>query len=93
MMRNMSRNIMLNRVDESVLQVEGQIGDKIVSQAKEGINSLVKGQLLGQDCGCTNSGDGGAGHCSAVCDYVVGNSCGGDFQDEKRDDDCCDDLN
>ncbi|KAI8797647.1 hypothetical protein BgiBS90_002824 [Biomphalaria glabrata] len=23
---------------------------------------------------------------------VVGKSCGGDFQDEKRDDDCCDDL-
>ncbi|KAI8778562.1 hypothetical protein BgiBS90_021212 [Biomphalaria glabrata] len=73
MMGNMSRNIILNKVDESVLQVEGQIDQsvKIVSQAKEEINSLVKGQLPGQDCGCTNSGDGGARYCSAVCDCVV----------------------
>ncbi|KAI8742814.1 hypothetical protein BgiBS90_034315 [Biomphalaria glabrata] len=94
-MGNMSRNIMLNKVDKSVLQVEGQIdqSDNIVSQAKGGINSLGKEQLPGQDCGCTNSGDGGAGDWSAVCDYVVGKSVAGDFQGEKRDDDCCDDLN
>ncbi|KAI8763958.1 histone H1, gonadal isoform X3 [Biomphalaria glabrata] len=95
MMGNMSRNIMLNKVDETLLQVEGQIdqSDKIVSQLKEGINSLVKGQLPGQDCGCTNSGDGGAGDWSAVCDCVVGKSGGDDFRGEKRDNDCCDDLN
>ncbi|KAI8764139.1 hypothetical protein BgiBS90_030377 [Biomphalaria glabrata] len=82
MMRNMSRNIMLNKVDKSVLQVEGQIdqSDKIVLQAKGGINSLGKEQLPGQDCGCTNSGDGGAGDWSAVCDCVVGKSDGDDFQ-------------
>ncbi|KAI8784907.1 hypothetical protein BgiBS90_014434 [Biomphalaria glabrata] len=71
---NMSKNIMLNKVDESVLQVEGQIdqSDKIVSQAKGGINSLGKEQLPGKDCGCTNSGDGSSGDWSAVCDCVVG---------------------
>ncbi|KAI8794053.1 hypothetical protein BgiBS90_004429 [Biomphalaria glabrata] len=72
----------------------------MVSQLKEGVDSLVKEQLpvdslvkklRGQDCGCTNSGDGDAGDLSAVC--VVGKSCGCDFQDEKRDGDCCDDLN
>ncbi|KAK0049856.1 hypothetical protein Bpfe_020748 [Biomphalaria pfeifferi] len=63
MICNMMRSMMWNKVDESVLQVEGQIdqSDKIVSQAKGGINSLGKEQLPGQDCGCTNSGDGGAG--------------------------------
>ncbi|KAK0064526.1 hypothetical protein Bpfe_006185 [Biomphalaria pfeifferi] len=62
----MSRNIMLNKVDESVLQVEGQIDqrDKIVSQAKGGINSLGKEPLPGQDCGCTNSDE-------AEKDYVL----------------------
>ncbi|KAI8779574.1 hypothetical protein BgiBS90_018768, partial [Biomphalaria glabrata] len=44
--------------------------DEMVSQAKEGIDSLVKKQLPvdllvkklhGQDCGCTNSGDRDAG--------------------------------
>ncbi|KAI8794041.1 alpha-actinin A [Biomphalaria glabrata] len=74
--------------------------DKMVSQVKERVDSLVKEQLPvdslvkklhGQDCGCTNSGDGDAGDLSAVC--VVGKSCGCDFQDEKRDGDCCDDLN
>ncbi|KAK0063365.1 hypothetical protein Bpfe_007006 [Biomphalaria pfeifferi] len=54
------------------------------------VDSLVK-KLRGEDCGCTNSGDGDAGNWSAVC--VVGKSCGRDFQDEKRDNDCCDDLN
>ncbi|KAI8789955.1 alpha-actinin A [Biomphalaria glabrata] len=95
MMENMSRNITLNKVDESVLQVEGQIdqSDKIVSHAKGGINSLGKEQLPGQDCGCTNSGDGGAGDWRAVCDCVVGKSGGDDFQNEKCDNDCCDDLN
>ncbi|KAK0055890.1 hypothetical protein Bpfe_014759 [Biomphalaria pfeifferi] len=59
---------MLNKVDKSVLQVEGQIDqrDKIVSQAKGGINLLGKEHLPGQDCGYTNSGDGGAGNFSAV---------------------------
>ncbi|XP_055899136.1 uncharacterized protein LOC129928531 [Biomphalaria glabrata] len=92
---NMSRNIKLNKVDEIVLQVKGQIdqSDKIVSQAKGGINSLGKEQLPGQDCGCTNSGDGGAGDWSAVCDCVVGKSGGDDFHGEKRDNDCCDDFN
>ncbi|KAI8734902.1 hypothetical protein BgiBS90_036611 [Biomphalaria glabrata] len=77
---------MLNKVDESVLQVEGQINqsDKIVSQAKGGINSLGKEQLPGQDCGCTNSGDGGVGDRSAVCDCFVGKSGGDDFQGEKH---------
>ncbi|KAK0054574.1 hypothetical protein Bpfe_015919 [Biomphalaria pfeifferi] len=81
---------MWNKVDESVLQVEGQIdqSDKIVSLAKGGINSLGKEQLPG----CTNSGDEGAGDWSAVCDCVVGKSDGDDFQGEKRDNDCCDDL-
>ncbi|KAI8779944.1 hypothetical protein BgiBS90_019138 [Biomphalaria glabrata] len=74
----------------------------MVSQAKEGVDSLVKEQLpvdslvkklRGQDCGCTNSGDGDAGDWSAVCVCVVGKSCGCDFQDEKCDNDCCDDLN
>ncbi|KAI8776443.1 hypothetical protein BgiBS90_022191 [Biomphalaria glabrata] len=74
--------------------------DKTVSQMKEGVDSLVKEQLpvdslvkklRGQDCGCTNSGDGDTGDWSAVC--VVGKSCGCDFQDEKRDNVCCDDLN
>ncbi|KAI8784910.1 hypothetical protein BgiBS90_014437, partial [Biomphalaria glabrata] len=62
-----------SKVDESVLQVEGQIdqSDKIVSLAKGGINSLGKEQWPGQDFGCTNSGDGGAGDWSAVCDCVV----------------------
>ncbi|KAK0068833.1 hypothetical protein Bpfe_001796 [Biomphalaria pfeifferi] len=55
------------------------------------VDSLVK-KLRGQDCGCTNSGDGDAGNWSAVCVCVVGKSCGCDFQDEKRDNDCCDDL-
>ncbi|KAI8798056.1 hypothetical protein BgiBS90_000359 [Biomphalaria glabrata] len=72
----------------------------MVSQLKEGVDSLIKEQLpvdslvkklRGQDCGCTNSGDGDAGDWSAVC--VVGKSFGCDFQDEKRDNDCCDDLN
>ncbi|KAI8761418.1 hypothetical protein BgiBS90_031203, partial [Biomphalaria glabrata] len=69
----MMRNMMWNKVDESVSQVEGQIdqSDKIVSQAKGEINSLGKEQLPGQDSGCTNSGDGGAGDWSAVCDCVV----------------------
>ncbi|KAK7010229.1 hypothetical protein BgiMline_001823 [Biomphalaria glabrata] len=74
----------------------------MLSQLKEGVNSFVKEQLpvdslvkklRGQDCGCTNSGDGDAGDLSAVCVCVVGKSCGCDFQDEKRDGDCCDDLN
>ncbi|KAI8783686.1 hypothetical protein BgiBS90_015302, partial [Biomphalaria glabrata] len=74
----------------------------MVSRMKEGVDSLVKEQLpvdslvkklRGQDCGCTNSGDGDAGDLSAVCVCVVGKSCGCDFQDEKRDNDCCDDLN
>ncbi|KAI8761398.1 alpha-actinin A [Biomphalaria glabrata] len=84
-----------SKVDESVLQVEGQIdqSDKIVSLAKGGINSLGKEQLPGQDYGCTNSGDAGARDWSAVCDCVVGKSGGDDFQGEKRDNDCCDDLN
>ncbi|KAI8740138.1 hypothetical protein BgiBS90_035170 [Biomphalaria glabrata] len=58
-----------NKVVESVSLVEGQTDqfDKMVSQAKGRIDSLVKEQLhvdllvkklLGQDCGCTNSGDG-----------------------------------
>ncbi|KAI8791511.1 hypothetical protein BgiBS90_006975 [Biomphalaria glabrata] len=67
--------------------------DKMVSQLKEGVDSLVKEQLpvdslvkklRGQDCGCTNSGDGDAGDLSAVCVCVVGKSCGCDFQDEKH---------
>ncbi|KAK0049783.1 hypothetical protein Bpfe_020804 [Biomphalaria pfeifferi] len=49
--------------------------------------------LHGQDYGCTNSGDGEAGDWSAVCGCVVGKSCGRDFLDEKRDNDCCYDLN
>ncbi|KAI8794169.1 hypothetical protein BgiBS90_004546 [Biomphalaria glabrata] len=74
----------------------------MVSRMKEGVDSLVKEQLpvdslvkklRGQDCGCTNSGDGDAGNWSAVCVCVVGKSCGCEFQDEKRDNDCCDDLN
>ncbi|KAI8779427.1 ATP-dependent RNA helicase DHX29 [Biomphalaria glabrata] len=65
--------------------------DKMVSRMKEGVDSLVKEQLpvdslvkklRGQDCGCTNSGDGDAGNWSAVCVCVVGKSCGCDFQDE-----------
>ncbi|KAI8767636.1 hypothetical protein BgiBS90_028942 [Biomphalaria glabrata] len=75
----------------------------MVSQAKEGIDSLVKEplpvdslvkKLHAQDCGCTNSGDRDAGDWSAVFGAVcvVGKSCGCDFLDEKRDD-CCDDLN
>ncbi|KAK0053284.1 hypothetical protein Bpfe_017215 [Biomphalaria pfeifferi] len=69
------------------MQVEGQVdqSDQIVSQAKEGIDLLMKEQLPGQDCGCTNSGDGGARDCSK--------SCGCDIQDEKRDNDCLHDLN
>ncbi|KAK6963884.1 hypothetical protein BgiMline_031064, partial [Biomphalaria glabrata] len=53
----------------------------MVSQPKGGLNSLVKKQLSvdslmkkqspGQDCGCTNSNGGCAGDCSAVCDCVV----------------------
>ncbi|KAI8782443.1 hypothetical protein BgiBS90_015930 [Biomphalaria glabrata] len=55
--------------------------DKMVSQAKEGIDSLVKEQLPvdslvkklhGQDCGCTNNGDGDAEDWSTVCGCVVG---------------------
>ncbi|KAI8734922.1 hypothetical protein BgiBS90_036631 [Biomphalaria glabrata] len=74
----------------------------MVSRMKEGVDSLVKEQLpvdslvkklRGQDCGCTNSGDGDAGDLSAVCVCVVGKSCGCDFQDEKCNGDCCDDLN
>ncbi|KAI8790006.1 hypothetical protein BgiBS90_010264 [Biomphalaria glabrata] len=74
----------------------------MVSQAKGGIDSLVKEQLPvdslvkklhGQDCGCINSGDGDAGDWSAVCSCVVSKSCGCDIQDEKRDNICCDDLN
>ncbi|KAK6991087.1 hypothetical protein BgiMline_014436, partial [Biomphalaria glabrata] len=50
--------------------------DKMVSQSKEEIGLLVKKQLPveslvkklhGQDCGCTNSGDGDTGDWSAVC--------------------------
>ncbi|KAI8771929.1 hypothetical protein BgiBS90_027464 [Biomphalaria glabrata] len=76
--------------------------DKMFSQLKEGVDPLVKEQLRvvslvkklrGQDCGCTNSGDGDAGDLSDVCVCVVGKSCGCDFQDEKRNNDCCDDLN
>ncbi|KAK0062718.1 hypothetical protein Bpfe_007923 [Biomphalaria pfeifferi] len=95
MIFNMMRSMMWNKVNESVLQVEGQIdqSDKIVSQAKGGINSLGKEQLPGHDSGFTNSDDGGAGDWSDVCDCVVGKSGGDDFQDEKRDNDCCDDLN
>ncbi|KAK0049395.1 hypothetical protein Bpfe_021107 [Biomphalaria pfeifferi] len=61
-------NIMRNKVDEIVLKKEGQIdqSDQMVSQAKEGIDSLMKEQLPGQDCGCTNSGGGGTGEGSAV---------------------------
>ncbi|KAK0053580.1 hypothetical protein Bpfe_017040 [Biomphalaria pfeifferi] len=68
----------------------------MVSQMKEGIDSLVKEQLSvdslvkklrGQDCGCTNSGDGDDGDLIAVCVCVVGKSCGCDFQDEKCDND------
>ncbi|KAK0067203.1 hypothetical protein Bpfe_003301 [Biomphalaria pfeifferi] len=54
----------------------------MVSQAKEGlgllvkkqlpVDSLVKENLPGQDCGCTNSDDGNAGDLSAVCVCVVG---------------------
>ncbi|KAI8788849.1 hypothetical protein BgiBS90_011517 [Biomphalaria glabrata] len=75
MIRNKMRSMMWNKVDESVLPVEGQIdqSDNIVSQAKGGINLLGKEKLPGQDCGCTNSGDGGAGDWSAVCGCVVGN--------------------
>ncbi|KAI8773482.1 hypothetical protein BgiBS90_025900, partial [Biomphalaria glabrata] len=73
----------------------------MVSQAKEEIDALVKEQLSvdslvklhGQDCGCTNSGDGDAGDWSAVYGCVVGKFCGHDFLDEKRDNDRCDDLN
>ncbi|KAI8776008.1 hypothetical protein BgiBS90_023164 [Biomphalaria glabrata] len=52
----------------------------MVSQLKEGVDSLVKEQLpvdslvkklRGQDCGCTNSGDGDAGDLSAVCVCVL----------------------
>ncbi|KAK0041845.1 hypothetical protein Bpfe_028743 [Biomphalaria pfeifferi] len=56
------------------------------------VDSLVK-KLRGQDCVCTNSGDGDAKNLSTVCVCVVGKSCGCDFQDEKRDNDYCDDLN
>ncbi|KAI8793993.1 hypothetical protein BgiBS90_004369 [Biomphalaria glabrata] len=91
----MIENMMGNKVDESVLKKEGQKdqSDQMVSQAKEGIDTLMKKQLPGQDCDCTNSGDRGAGDCSAVSDCVVGKSCGCDFKDEKRDDDCCNNLN
>nr|KAI8737573.1 hypothetical protein BgiMline_025631 [Biomphalaria glabrata] len=64
-------NMMGNKVDEIVLKTEN---DQMVSQSKEGINSLTKEQLPGHDCGC--SGDGGAGDWSAVCDCAVGKSCG-----------------
>ncbi|KAI8740148.1 hypothetical protein BgiBS90_035180 [Biomphalaria glabrata] len=62
--------------------------DKMVSQVKEGVDSLVKEQLpvdslvkklRGQDYGSTNSGDGDAGDRSAFCVSVVGKSCGCDF--------------
>ncbi|KAI8794462.1 hypothetical protein BgiBS90_004838 [Biomphalaria glabrata] len=56
------------------------------------VDSLVK-KLHGHDRGCTNSGDGDAEDWSAVCVCVLGKSCGCNFQDEKRDNDCCDDLN
>ncbi|KAI8763912.1 hypothetical protein BgiBS90_030150 [Biomphalaria glabrata] len=46
------------------------------------VDSLVK-TLHGQDCDCTNSGDGDAGDWSAVFGCVVGKSCGRDFLDEK----------
>ncbi|KAI8780210.1 hypothetical protein BgiBS90_019404, partial [Biomphalaria glabrata] len=76
-----------SKVVENVLQVEGQTDkfDKMVSQVKGGIHSLMKKQLPvdslvkklhAQDCGCTNSGDGDAGDCSAVCDCILGKSCG-----------------
>ncbi|KAI8780534.1 hypothetical protein BgiBS90_017885 [Biomphalaria glabrata] len=61
----------------------------MVSQAKEGINLLMKEQLPvdslvkklhGQDCGCTNNGDGDAGDWNAVCSCVVGKSCGHECQ-------------
>ncbi|KAI8772959.1 ATP-dependent RNA helicase DHX29, partial [Biomphalaria glabrata] len=74
------------KVDKIVSRVDSLIKEQLP------IDSLVK-KLRGQDCGCTNSGDGDAGDLSAVCVCVVGKSCGCDFQDEKRDGDCCDDLN
>ncbi|KAI8772938.1 alpha-actinin A [Biomphalaria glabrata] len=59
------------------------------------VDSLVKEQLpvdsLVKKLRGENSGDGDAGNWSAVC--VVGKSCGCNFQYEKRDNDCCDDLN
>nr|KAI8753072.1 hypothetical protein BgiMline_013627 [Biomphalaria glabrata] len=92
-------NRMGNKVDENVLQVEGQINqfDKRVTQAKQGMDSLVKKQLPvdsleklhDQDCGCTNIGDGDAGNWSVVFDCVVGKSYGCDFKNENRDNDCC----
>nr|KAI8756591.1 hypothetical protein BgiMline_010106 [Biomphalaria glabrata] len=80
-------NRMGNKVDESVLQAEGLIDqfERMVTQAQGSIDSLVKETLLGQDCGCTDSGDRDDENVSAVCVCVVGKSCGCDFQDEKRD--------
>ncbi|KAK7010687.1 hypothetical protein BgiMline_002308 [Biomphalaria glabrata] len=79
-------NSMGKKVDKMVSRVDSLVKEQLP------VDSLVK-KLRGQDCGCTNSGDGDAGDCSAVCVCVVGKSCGCDFQDEKRDNDCCDDLN
>ncbi|KAI8764267.1 hypothetical protein BgiBS90_030505 [Biomphalaria glabrata] len=88
-------NMIRNKVDENLLKMEGQKdqSDQMVSQAKDKIDTLMKEQLPGQDCGCTNSGDRGAGVCSTICDSVVGKSCGCDFKDVKRGKDCCNDLN
>ncbi|KAI8782829.1 hypothetical protein BgiBS90_016316 [Biomphalaria glabrata] len=71
----------------------------MVTQAKQGMDSLVKKQLPvdslvkeklhDQDCGCTNSGDGDAGNWSVVFDCFVGKSYACDFKNEKRDNDCC----
>ncbi|XP_055887154.1 uncharacterized protein LOC129926521 [Biomphalaria glabrata] len=96
---------LIGKINEAMCEQINSMGnkvDKMVSRMKEGVDSLVKEQLpvdslvkklRGQDCGCTNSGDGDAGDLSAVCVCVMGKSCGCDFQDEKRDNDCCDDLN
>ncbi|XP_055901183.1 uncharacterized protein LOC129928844 [Biomphalaria glabrata] len=79
-------NSMGKKVDKMVSRVDSLVKEQLP------VDSLVK-KLRGQDCGCTNSGDGDAGNWSAVCVCVVGKSCSCDFQDEKRDNDCCDDLN
>ncbi|KAK0050058.1 microtubule-associated protein 2-like isoform X1 [Biomphalaria pfeifferi] len=56
-------NMMRNKVDEIVLKKEGQIdqSDQMVSLAKGGIDTLMREQLPGQDCGYTNNGKGGVG--------------------------------